>query len=150
MNLSVICLIRKRKKGTHNIFYNNGSYSYHICIRRFLSGLNFESHRCYFNPARISPSALLNNKGRLYVKNSRSVAILITTGAVAHCNLIAAAHGGTTAAPFRIKNISLYPLRQEYARTASCIGTALGVKSLYGPVSGGIMTFSTRKEGANG
>jgi hypothetical protein len=144
----VLCWTQKGRKSTHFLFYNNGSYSYHICIRRLLSGLNFESHRCFFNPARVSPSVFLNNKGRLYIKDSRSIAVLVTTGAVASCNLIAPAHGGTTTAPSRVKNISLYPLRQEYVRTASCVGTVLGAKSLYGPVSGGTMTFSTRKDGA--
>jgi hypothetical protein len=130
-------------------------YNYANCVHiangfdsRLLKGILFVSRSPYFNPVRISPSLVTNQGGRLQIKSSRATAVFITTGAVAKCQLIHAGTGGTTMAPYAVKNISLYPLPEDYERFVSFFGTALGQKVLYGAISGGSMTFSTRKEGA--
>jgi len=117
--------------------------------RRLESAINFVSHSPYFNPARISPSVLWNQSGHLLIKGSRNTAVFIATGAVAECNLIHGGSAGNAMAPYTVKNISVFLIREEYLRSISCIGTALSQTTMHGPVSSGFMTFSTRKESAS-
>lgn len=105
------------------------------------------SHKGYVNPARIDPTSLAKQGSRLIVRASRQNAVFITTGAVANCNLVSSTTGGSGAYSYRVKNISIFPLSQEYERTISCIGTALGLNEMYGPLSDIALIFSTRKEG---
>jgi hypothetical protein len=86
--------------------------------------------------------------GRIMLANSRQMAIFVTTGAVMSCNLVQPCSAGTSMSTYRVKNISIYPLSQEHERTASCMGTVLGQTMLYGPMAGGALTYSTRKEGS--
>jgi hypothetical protein len=123
-------------------FYKNG-------YRRLRRSVLFVSHGCYFNPARIDPSLLSVNNSRLVVANTRQTAVLITTGAVLHCTLVHSGVGGTAQSSYRVKNISICPLSQEFERTISCIGSVYNATALYGPLSAGALTFSTRRDSAS-
>jgi len=74
---------------------------------------------------------------------------MITTGAVLHCSLVKPGVGGTGQSNYRVKNISVYPLSQEYERTISCIGSVYNATELHGPLSAGALTFSTRRDSSS-
>jgi hypothetical protein len=115
---------------------------------RLLRGINFVSHACFFNPARIDPAILSNQNGRLCIGQTRQTAVFITTGAVASCHLVQSVSAGFGTSTYRVKNISIFPFHQEYVRSVCCLGNALGVKTMHGPISAGAFTCSTRKEGS--
>ncbi|KAF8883849.1 hypothetical protein BD779DRAFT_1472351 [Infundibulicybe gibba] len=57
---------------------------------------------------------------------------------------IAPSQAGSNQSPYAVKNISIFPLSQEYERSISCVGMAFGVKEFHGPLAGGALTLSTR------
>ncbi|KAF8891010.1 hypothetical protein BD779DRAFT_1469092 [Infundibulicybe gibba] len=112
---------------------------------RFFRAIQFVSHNSFLNPARIAPSQVVKQTSRcLTSASTRQTAVLISTGAIAACNLIMAVQAGSSQSPYTVKNVSIFPLTQEYERSISCIGMAFGVKEFHGPLAGGTLTFSTR------
>ncbi|KAF8871922.1 hypothetical protein BD779DRAFT_1680028 [Infundibulicybe gibba] len=112
---------------------------------RFFRAVQFVAHNSFLNPARIAPSQVVKQTSRyLTCASTRQTAIFISTGAIAVCNLITAVQAGSNQSPYTVKNVSIFPLTQEYERSISCIGMAFGVKEFYGPLVGGTLIFSTR------
>jgi hypothetical protein len=112
------------------------------------AGINFVSHGCYLNPARINPKAITILMNRVVVRGNQQNAVFISIGVVSTCNLIVPATGGFNQA-YNVKNIAIYLFSQEYEHTISLIGTMYNKEQLFGPVVDGAITFSTRKEGNN-
>ncbi|KAF8870569.1 hypothetical protein BD779DRAFT_1680973 [Infundibulicybe gibba] len=112
---------------------------------RFFRAVQFTSHNSFLNPARIAPSQVVKQISRcLTCASTRQTAIFVSAGAIAACNLITPIQAGSSQSPHTVKNVSIFPLTQEYERSISCLGMAFDVKEFYGPLVGGALTFSTR------
>ncbi|KAL0946068.1 hypothetical protein HGRIS_012341 [Hohenbuehelia grisea] len=114
-----------------------------------LHGIRFVKHGRYVNPSRVSASDLVMHGGWLRVADPSitdpsqlPTAIFVSIGACGDCNLHQStdAYGGC-----QVKNISLFPLSQEFHSMVALMGKIVGSNKLQGPFAGSKVTFSTRK-----
>jgi hypothetical protein len=93
---------------------------------------------------------LSKERDRLVIAGSRNTAVFITTGCSYQCSLVQPGYGGSASSQYRVRKISMFPFTQEYERSMACIANVLDIPSFYGAMSGGALTFSTRKENTTG